>query len=456
MKYLDSNGLQKLRDADSERMNRLYRPIECGLWTKSESGQNVSIYPVGGIKVNPTVEFRFKETPPASGTKSPSNPSTISGWTSVNAGRVGKNLLLKMASLTGGEPYVTITGNADGSYTFNGSNTSGNILYIPITDCGNVFNTNQPIKSSVVLDSSRQYTLSMEFLSGTYTAEINKNSTHTFGYSGNSGEYTLCAFPRSGKTCFTIQSIPQADGRFIARVNIAADSSFDNATFRFQLEEGPIPTSFEMPLTSSEANHAISLGNTYYGGSIDVSTGLMTVTYEMVQPKRNYIASTNAVEHMEGNIWQVIVADLREGSGGRPCQTFGYQNSAGYVGENYFCNYYDWDRSGKSISFHCSINFAFIGIEGSSAEDARQNLLAVYDAAVAAGKPIIIGYPVETPYTVQLTPVQISSLFQNDRYSPRKNTFYTDASNSISVEYLKSPVKASYDIQQAILAQGGV
>lgn len=58
------------------------------------------------------------------------------------------------------------------------------------------------------------------------------------------------------------------------------------------------------------------------------------------------------------------------------------------------------------------------------------------------------------PVIAQLTPHQILSLAQTDKYTPRLNTVYTDAS-SVQVGYVKSPIREEFELQQAIVAQGG-
>ena len=57
-------------------------------------------------------------------------------------------------------------------------------------------------------------------------------------------------------------------------------------------------------------------------------------------------------------------------------------------------------------------------------------------------------------FTIQLSPTSISALAQTDKYTPRLNTVYTDA-QAVQVGYVKSPIREEFELQQAIVTQGG-
>ncbi len=62
-------------------------------WQKTKKNALVQFKPVPESDLEPVVDFMFTETPPASGEKGPSNPSTITGMSSAKVTRCGKNLL---------------------------------------------------------------------------------------------------------------------------------------------------------------------------------------------------------------------------------------------------------------------------------------------------------------------------------------------------------------------------
>ena len=93
-------------------------------------------------------------------------------------------------------------------------------------------------------------------------------------------------------------------------------------------------------------------------------------------------------------------------------------------------------------------------IEAESASAATSYISSLVAEKYAAGTPVFAGYPLATPYTVQLDPVSLSALAQTSRYEPRLNTVYTDA-DSVQITYQKSPIRAATEQEMAILGLGG-
>ena len=75
-------------------------------------------------------------------------------------------------------------------------------------------------------------------------------------------------------------------------------------------------------------------------------------------------------------------------------------------------------------------------------------------ASFFTAHPAQLVYPVKTPTAVSLTPTEILSLTQPDKYVPRLNTVYTDA-DAVQIVYQKNPVRDKFEKVQAIIAQGG-
>lgn len=424
-------------------------------WQKTEKAGAVTCWPVGGTELKPTVDFLFTETGPASGDKGPDNPSTISGVSEVKAGRIGKNLLLKATPTYYPNPSpVTITQNADGTYTLNGTNNTNNIIYVAITDSAYVFSGS---KSSVVLNSAKSYTMSGTLISGSYTVG-STSATYLFGYSSNNGYYSSANFPLSGKTSFTLAPKPDADGKFIARMNISPGSTFASAVFAFQLEEGDTATDFEAPMLPADANHDIPLGGTFYGGTVDLATGVMTVTWVAVE--------LNGTE-----TWEAIGSNYNSGTGigYTRCypQDLGLKKKAAIdVTLNCACSHFPYDGNfgATSVSDGTVTTPRMYYTNGTDAIHGQARFAVPYSdvsdfktwlaSQKSGGTPVLLTYKIYEPFTVQLSPTQILSLAQPDKYTPRLNTVYTDAS-AVQVGYAKSPIRSEYELTQAIIATEG-
>lgn len=139
-------------------------------------------------------------------------------------------------------------------------------------------------------------------------------------------------------------------------------------------------------------DYTIDLGGTFYGGSVDLSAGTMTVTHVMVEPTS---LSFDISAH-PANAASFLYTDTF----GRTVTTDG--NTLTITGET----------GGKIV------------------------------------------YNLATPETVSLSPLQIYSLSQPDPYTPRINTVYSDQV-SVQVGYPKSPQSTSTELTNAIISLGG-
>lgn len=139
-------------------------------------------------------------------------------------------------------------------------------------------------------------------------------------------------------------------------------------------------------------NYTIDLGGTCYGGSVNLSLGMMTVTHIMVEP-----------------------------------DSLSYDISA---------------HPANAVSFQYADTFGrTVTTDGTTLTITGE-----------AGGQIV--YNLATPETVSLTPTQIYSLSQVDKYTPRINTVYSDQ-QSVQVGYPKSPLATSTELTNAIISLGG-
>lgn len=400
-KYLDEEGLSHVvRRAKETFADKK----ELWNWQKTEKAGAVAFEPVPDSVLEPVVEFKFKETLPAEGEKGPDNPSTIEGVSSATIWHTGKNL--RIGSRTEGtytRNGLTYTYNSDGSITFNGTATEGTFVYL------NGGETKIPTKANFTY-----------ILSGCPSG-------------GSQDTYSLsCTSPFNGSTVYAID---RGNG-FI--INKSQDMSWDmyiyinsgitisNLTFKPQIEIGSIATDYEPPILLSEAIHVFSLGNTYYGGSLDVNSGLLTIAWEaktLIGTENWSIQSevgdtdTFTTFQSQLNLEQnVMTAD--PSSTTRFCSHFSYDLS----NQNYE-SYYTWAGATNVLFRRFKSEFPDVDIF-------KSWLASEYNA----GHPVVIGYKLRSPYTVQLDSTQIKSLASLDKYSPKLNTIYTDQ-ESVQVGY---------------------
>lgn len=141
-----------------------------------------------------------------------------------------------------------------------------------------------------------------------------------------------------------------------------------------------------------ETEYAISLPSTFYGGTLDVASGRLTVTHRMVEPSSGTV-------------------DISDRPALLPLE---------YT-----------DTYGRTVT---------ASADGTS-----------LDCGTSGGQ---IVYRLANPYTVQIDPTPIDSLPALGRTSPRVNTVYTDALN-VQVGYAEHPAYTEELINNAILALGG-
>lgn len=197
-----------------------------------------------------------------SGDPSPDNVRPISGWSAVNVWRTGKNLLPTLSNTTiAGITYMV---NDDGSILINGTSTSSAIAYF--ATAGTAVNS---------LLESGTYTLSTfnTGITGEAYLQVTARSKDTGGVT-NRHRIT----PSTPIRTFTI-SDSEYVGDFFIRLSTGAVAT--NAIIYPQIELGSTATPYE-PYSGTQ--YTIQLGHTVYGGTLDVTNGVLTVTH-------GYIAS---------------------------------------------------------------------------------------------------------------------------------------------------------------------
>lgn len=389
------------RTASTDIVTRGYMEASEWNWQKTKKAAMVAFKPVPESDLEPVVDFAFMETPPVSGDKAPDNPSIITGAAAVEIGRCGKNLLVY--------PYIeashthpgglTATANSDGSVKYNGTGSTSN-QFFSVTD-GNSAGTT-PCK--IELAPGTQYTFSLKLVSG----NVSDSSDIVLAIiDHDAGAYIgTCAIGAS--TTFTA-----TNRHFRARLESKPNVLFSNVVVAPQLELGSTATPFE---SYSGNEYTIQLGDTYYGGSLDVAAGVMTVTWW------GHVFDGTEVMTL-GSTYDDVSMIATSLSGTTPPPATIVTTTDGSAFCTHYPHLHDWgNHVGFAVHYDGVIRFFTSLSIASTAADLQSFFATQY----AAGTPVVLTYPVKTPFTVQLTPTQIRSLPAIDKYEPRINAVYTD------------------------------
>lgn len=235
------DGQTLVYDAESEEWKNDYVEIELQETAAGSVAtfETEATFPLVSLKANITA------TQSGTGTPSPSNPRSISGFDIVNLTRCGKNLF---KTSLGTQTYngVIYTVNSDGTITLGGQATSEAIrtfhFYLP---AGSYIYT-----SGIIEDYA------------TYDTYITKGSSNIARGREGSNTFTLTEYSdlvfglrvRNGVS-------PNITVKPMVRVSTDTDSTF---------------------VAYSGETKTIALGDTYYGGVLDVKNGTATITHEIV------------------------------------------------------------------------------------------------------------------------------------------------------------------------------
>lgn len=322
-----------------------------------------------------------------SGNPSPTNIRPISGWTAATVTRTGKNLF------DGIFTQGTINGNGEDAATEAAR-----------------YRTNY-----IRVDAGKSYIFARTPAGWGATA---------FLYSASKTFISSSAW-RKG-----VALIPP-DG--CAYVRLVIDH--DPAGFSYQIEEGTEETEFEA-YQGQSATVSFGDAGTVYGGTLDVLSGTLTVTHKLLSLTGSETVTATAVSG-KWNIAQTV-----------------------YIGPSP-----EYTEVPNAICSHFSIVSRKVAAEGSlhyvmgfSTPNSRY-LLTDYPAASttevknwlsaqnSAGKPVQIVFPLATPLTYTLTPVQLSTL-------PGTNAVYADC-GPLTVRYIADISSEIADLRAKINALGG-
>ena len=295
--------------------------------------------------------------PVQSGTGDPSadNVRPISGWNAVRIWRTGRNLLDASRWPSRTNYGVTLTNNGDGSVTVIGTNTAASVAN----------------------------------LSGTISLTL-KPGTYTVSGCGSLAEgcYSVVTYRRAGAVnfaygCKTFEIDAEQTVTCVIQVGVGATV---DVTLWPMIEVGGSASTFE-PYQGAELTAA--LPETVYGGQLDWTTGLLTVTHGVVA-----LDGTEAWGGGDSSPYYLIQGIPRAGISAVPP----------------VCSHYP----GADV-YHTSQE----GVQATPTKIWLRDRRFVADAAglqawlaaqAAAGTPVQIVYQLAEPYTVQITPQMMSTL----------------------------------------------
>lgn len=223
--------------------------------TKTESGSVVSIESDGGDAVTSLIA-QIEPVQAGSGDPSPTNVRPITGWTQTKVFNTGKNLADEStaigynAAVTVDGGYISVTKNASSNYPAAHINIylRAGVTYTVSATC--VQATEQ---AKLAIRDIAPSNTTVASITGYFTDGQRKSITYT---PPKSGMYRVALFSSFG-----------------------ADDSNTAIFTDIQCEIGSTATAYD-PYTGTTTTTA--LGRTVYGGTVDVVTGVLTVTHAMV------------------------------------------------------------------------------------------------------------------------------------------------------------------------------
>lgn len=351
-----------------------------------------------------------------SGDPSPTNIRPISGWNAVKVTRTGKNVF-PSKGLTQTLNGITIHSNDDGSFTVNGTATANAQFDLTL---------NNELKLQ-----SGQYTVDL-----LADKAVTPDGRNVWWFLYNTAAHTDIVNRSSPSKTFTINAVTAT--RFFLR--FISGATVDNVTFYPMLVYGSdAPTEFE-PYNGNTYNISLSSAGTVYGGSLDVVSGVLTVTH-------GYIL-LNGTQRFGLTNWRAT------------------KNSIGWVYPysltNHFIERVDGIvpdiKSDKLLTIAYSVAYAgsSIGIStvsSTTGESGYGIAVRVADTSLTnetainaylAENPIQVVYKLATPQTYQLTPIEVTTLLGD-------NTIWMDAEGTIKLDYKTNAIATKGDVNEAIV-----
>ena len=405
-----ANGTQNGEDVDPDspyyhNNAKFWSEQKAGTVIKNTTGQFYTT--TGGMLDSCVVALSPKQS--GSGTPSPSNIRPITGHSSVEVTNVGKNKLpMTVSRIKSINTSGTWSGNV---YTYRG------VVFTILTDSdNNVIG----IKANRTESSSNHADFRIYDFATTSAMIMNGVPS-----GGASSTYYMQMSGTSYMTTGSDVSIPSGvSGLIYIRINSGYSAS--NLIFYPMIRLATDTDANFEPY--QEQNITVSLGNTYYGGTLDFVSGVLTVTHAFVE-----YDGSNDEDWTNGSV--------RTGSEKRkrvtaptgikkPSQNTDVINAISNMYSVVSAsNTYD-----KTQGIACDISgYFFIYDSNYNTED-----LATWKSFLA-NNPLQVAYELATPLIIQLSPSQINTLVgQNNISAPLDGQSFASAEyrDNMSVVYI--------------------
>ena len=376
-------------NGNGETLHGIYEALP----TDTESGNPTVITDAFGGACK-SLKLTFNPIQSGSGTPSPSNPLPISGRSSVDVARSKKNCMPPATAKSGTLNGITYSTSGDGVYTFSGTADANTTIDFPLSKAFTIPSDegwNMYLGNSV----SNNYTR-LEFYSG---------STLLDYWNFNSANRVVTSFGEiSNHSCDKIA------------IYITSGQTFNATVSPMFLTKTETDTSF---VTGDVEAKTIFLGQTVYGGVLDVTTGVLTINYIL----QNYVWGTGSAAS----------ADL--GSNTRRTWYLGY---APDLTKPMYCDVapYLANYTSDTIHFYLGASTAIIFLPTNTASDFSFN----------------IAYALATPTTVQLTAEEVTLLHGDNVLTTDADSIEASYSADIALYIAKKIAEGS---NNRSLAKGG-
>lgn len=338
-----------------------------------------------------------------SGDPSPDNVRPISGWSAARIEQSQKNLLKndwigKSRTAVG----MTVTGNADGSLTFNGTATASGVIIWSLTDSS--------ATSNAMAHKGRAIPPGRYIVSG-MAAGFNLQVRGSNIYGGSDDNY-IFASTGSREVTLVIDDTYQYNW---IRIQISNGYTADNLTLYPMIRLASDPDSAYEPYNGKRYSVSFGEAGTVYGGTLDVLTGVLTVEMAMVDL---------------GTLTWSAVSNERYDSAGI-ASVVKLPNSA-TVAANIVCSAYT-TASNVDVYNRAILNSVAINASGHiMIYDTTYGSQADTTAFKAAVDGVQLIFELATPLTYQLDPVTITSLLGS-------NTLWADCGDIERLVYRADP-----------------
>ena len=321
-------------------------------------GEIVSFDGDGQNLENLTAEIKAVQS--GSGDPSPENIRPISGWDEVNANVAGKNLV-DSSNAVPNLPKNTVGAGIDEVIV------------------STRYSHSVPVRNDVPLTISAR---SNNITTFDYVAVYGYRDEKFVGYYGSrniANTTTVYSFSIPANTYEKIIIVYGASASAQVGTNISGD---------IQLEIGTTATSYE-PYNGQ--TYTIDLNGTRYGGTLDVTTGVLTITYALVD-----MGTLNWTKNSSYNLMQVQLQNAEQGVSG--------------IAPSLLCDRYTTDVSGSNADINAHADKTITLRNASNVviiKDSAYTDAASFKTAMSGAQLV---YELATPQTVQLTPQQVKTL----------------------------------------------